>query len=548
MGVCVALGEYPIIRYFRPANPPPSHEAAILCSHLARFVQDELDLYAKFHDDFPPASSRPRGNLFILDRSLDLMAPLLHEFTYQAMAHDLLPIHDSVKVTYRTIINQGTAAQEEKDLEISEKDKIWTDNRHRHMKDTIEKLMSEFQRFLDANPHFTRQATQESAGAGLNVIKDMLAGLPEFQQTKEAYALHLGMATESMNKFERHKLPDLASVEQVRGLFMNTVHRLTCKILATGLDEDHKKPKGIADQVIRMLDEPEVIPPDRLRLLMLYVLYRDGIMPADMQKLIAHAQLPPSDQTSITNLELLGALTSRKLKDPRPKSAPLFDKKQINPASDEYSLSRYEPVLQTLLENASAGTLSSDTFPYTKPPLDLGSESAPTVTSLRAAKPTWARSRTNVATENRQRFIVFIAGGATYSEARVCYDSGARMSKEVYMITSHMQTPQLFARQLADLSQDRRRLGLPADLPKKQAPSHLFEPERQAAPQQQPQAQQQRQAPLNAQMASMNLNGRQSQPSAHVMAPQANSSAKLTKEYEGEKKDKKSRLGFIKKF
>lgn len=215
VGVCVALGEYPVIRYYRPPSPAPSHEAAILCSHLARFVQDELDLYAKFHEDFPPMSNRPRGTLFILDRSLDLFAPILHEFTYQAMAHDLLPIRDGDKVSFRTLINDGQPDQQEKDLEIAEKDKIWVENRHRHMKDTIERIMADFHKFLDANPNFTAQSGKDGATAGLNAIKDMLAGLPEFQQTKEAYALHLGMATESMNRFQKYKLPDLASVEQV---------------------------------------------------------------------------------------------------------------------------------------------------------------------------------------------------------------------------------------------------------------------------------------------------------------------------------------------
>ena len=42
----------------------------------------------------------------------------------------------------------------------------------------------------------------------------------------------------------------------------------------------------------------------------------------------------------------------------------------------------------------------------------------------------------------------------------------------------------------------------------------------------------------------MNLNGRPSP----AFAPQANSSAKLTKEYDPDRKDKKSRLGFMKKF
>ncbi len=212
VGTCVALGEYPTIRYYRPRAP--IHEASILCSHLARFVQDELDLYAKFHNDFPPPSNRPRGSLYILDRSIDLFSPLLHEFSYQAMAHDLLPIQENDKITYRVTINEGQRDQEIKDIAISEKDKIWVENRHRHMKDVIEKLMADFQRFIKDNPNFTNKAGDEG-GNSLNAIKDMLAGLPQFQEMKEAYALHLGMAQECMNRFQSWKLGDLSSVEQV---------------------------------------------------------------------------------------------------------------------------------------------------------------------------------------------------------------------------------------------------------------------------------------------------------------------------------------------
>lgn len=49
----------------------------------------------------------------------------------------------------------------------------------------------------------------------LNSIKDMLAGLPQFQQGKEAYSLHLSMAQECMTIFQQRKLADIASVEQV---------------------------------------------------------------------------------------------------------------------------------------------------------------------------------------------------------------------------------------------------------------------------------------------------------------------------------------------
>lgn len=186
-------------------------------------------MYAQYHPDFPPPSNRPRGALFITDRSMDLASPFLHEFTYQAMAHDLLQIRDGDKVSYKAIINEGQHDQEEKEIDITESDKIWVENRHRHMKDTIEKIMGDFQKFMDENPQFTNKDSENATS--LNAIKDMLAGLPEFQSMKEAYSLHLSMAQECMSIFQSHKLPDLASVEQVS--FDLELHRKCLLIFAS---------------------------------------------------------------------------------------------------------------------------------------------------------------------------------------------------------------------------------------------------------------------------------------------------------------------------
>ncbi|KAF2265789.1 Sec1-like protein [Lojkania enalia] len=471
-GVCVALGEYPTIRYYQPRNA--FHEANVLCSHLARFVQEKLDMYAQFNPDFPPQSSRPRGALYITDRSMDLFAPFLHEFTYQAMAHDLLNVKEADKITYRTVINEGQPDAEEKDMELSEKDRIWVENRHRHMKDTIDKLMGDFRKFIEDNAHFTNQDSQNIAGMnGLNAIKDMIAGLPQFQEMKEAYSLHLTMAQECMDLFQKHKLPDLASVEQC---------------LATGLDEDFRKPKNMADQVVRALDEPNVVPADRLRLIALYVLYKDGILPTDLQKLLFHAQLPSADGEVVRNLDLLGARVVKALKEKRDSLPPLFPRKSAPPPNaEEYALSRFTTAVHELLEEHVRGTLAQDIFPYTKPEVDGPDPSAQdnvSAASLRSAKPTWAKSRLT-SVEPRQRVIVFVAGGATYSESRSCYEISQKTSRDIFLVTSHMMKPALYLRQLGDLSQDRRRLGLPQDAPKPKAPAHLFEkpePPRPVAP------------------------------------------------------------------
>ena len=42
--------------------------------------------------DFPPESPFKRAVLIIVDRSMDMVTPLVHEFTYQAMMNDLLVV------------------------------------------------------------------------------------------------------------------------------------------------------------------------------------------------------------------------------------------------------------------------------------------------------------------------------------------------------------------------------------------------------------------------------------------------------------------------
>ena len=88
---------------------------------------------------------------------MDLFAPLIHEFTYQAMVHELLPLKDGDKTIYTTILNQGAPNQEERDMELGEKDKIWVENRHLHMKDLLEKLVADFNKFRAENPQFSEE-------------------------------------------------------------------------------------------------------------------------------------------------------------------------------------------------------------------------------------------------------------------------------------------------------------------------------------------------------------------------------------------------------
>lgn len=100
----------------------------------------------------------------ITDRTMDLFAPLIHEFTYQAMVHDLLPVIDGDRSSFKTVLNQGTATEEEREMVLGEEDKIWLENRHLHMKDLLDKLVADFNKFRADNPQFAERSVSSMPG------------------------------------------------------------------------------------------------------------------------------------------------------------------------------------------------------------------------------------------------------------------------------------------------------------------------------------------------------------------------------------------------
>ena len=59
-------------------------------------MQQKLEIRARREGVFD--RSRPRPVMFIVDRSFDVVAPLIHEFFYQAMLNDLMEVENGTKV------------------------------------------------------------------------------------------------------------------------------------------------------------------------------------------------------------------------------------------------------------------------------------------------------------------------------------------------------------------------------------------------------------------------------------------------------------------
>ncbi|KAI8848072.1 Sec1-like protein, partial [Chytridium lagenaria] len=194
VSVLSTLGERPFIRYYDPSGSGSSFS-----QRVAQALDNELDELQKNDPDYPPKSSHKRAIMIIVERPFDLMAPFLHEFTYQAMINDLL------------VTDGGKYAA------LDETDQIWMLIRYWHFAEAVEYIRDTFNRFLTENKAALTAMGHEESLEGiqnLNQLKDTLTSLPEFQEMKSKFSVHINICQECRSLFERRKLDSLAAVEQ----------------------------------------------------------------------------------------------------------------------------------------------------------------------------------------------------------------------------------------------------------------------------------------------------------------------------------------------
>jgi syntaxin-binding protein 1 len=138
--VMITLGEYPNIRHYnRPSKFSTSTEKS-MSSQLAKYVQIELDAVSKADSSYPPRSRNPRPILLIVDRSIDVLAPLMHEFSYNALSMDLVGLKNG-----KYMDEKNTACYMDDSDEVWELVKTW------HIAKVLEYIHSEVENFVGSN-------------------------------------------------------------------------------------------------------------------------------------------------------------------------------------------------------------------------------------------------------------------------------------------------------------------------------------------------------------------------------------------------------------
>ena len=424
---CITLNEHPCIRY---------QASSKLAQEVGSYLNDYLKQYRKanpkgaFNGD-DAQGERERAQLLLCDRTLDPLSPVMHEYTYQAMAYDLLNVEGDNVISYSSVNNKNES--EVKKALLGESDVLWTEFRHDHIYKVIEKIKTRMTDILQNN-----SGAALASGKGKELaISDMAAAvkqLPEFKQTMSKLSQHTALAQQCMDAFGKQNLMEVSQCEQT---------------VSTCQDEDGGDVKGTRLHAT-VLEKLKSMKGKALkkRLIAVYVTSQRSATQAEIASLMDAASMGPNEQRFIQNLNSLCAQTKAAAVAETAKGgmfSTIFGSRKASmkiaaTAEGEYVDTRHVGVLKGCMEQLINGELPLDKFPAMGPSISSSSEAKANAKSMRryGANNRWGKRESNI---SGSRVLCFMVGGMAYSEMRAGYELQSQHSKEVIVGSTHFCSP-----------------------------------------------------------------------------------------------------------
>eukprot|EP00005_Dracoamoeba_jomungandri_P004389 CAMPEP_0174258166 /NCGR_PEP_ID=MMETSP0439-20130205/7217_1 /TAXON_ID=0 /ORGANISM="Stereomyxa ramosa, Strain Chinc5" /LENGTH=551 /DNA_ID=CAMNT_0015341577 /DNA_START=58 /DNA_END=1709 /DNA_ORIENTATION=- len=351
--VLLALRVCPVVRYEKS-----SEFAHMVAEDVVYFMKEEAELFKWRREQSAPV-------LLIVDRSTDPITPLLHQWTYQAMVHELLGIKNN-RVDMRGV--PGIRKEMQEIVLSTETDTFYRENIFSNFGDlgiNLKKLVDEFQARTKSNTNIQ----------SLDDMKNFLDEYPEFQKLSGNVTKHVSLMGELSRLVDFRALLDVSEVEQ----------ELACQ----RDHSDHFK------KITQILEDQRISKEDCFKLVLLYVLrYSDGSNQKALNFLKEKLSECGVDQDSLTLINSLhGSARAKEQMQGNLFESSTFLKiasrsiRGLKGVSNIYT--QHDPILKSTVENLIAGKLKESDYPF----VSAKSDTCPT------------------------KIVVFMVGGATYEEA-----------------------------------------------------------------------------------------------------------------------------------
>ncbi|XP_052144990.1 probable protein transport Sec1a [Oryza glaberrima] len=420
---------------------------------------------SKLKTSIPDYPQTETCELLIVDRSVDQIAPIIHEWTYDAMCHDLLCM-DGNKYVHEVPSKNGSST-EKKDVLLEDHDPIWVELRHAHIADASERLHDKMSNFVSKNKAAQLQQARTGGEISNRDLQKMVQALPQYSDQIEKLSLHVEIAGKLNSIIREQGLRDVGQLEQDL-VFGDAGTKELINFLRTQL--------GVSRE-------------NKLRLLMIYAAINPEKFESDKgEKLMQLAGLSTDDMIAVSNMRCLCGPDTKKssgggftLKfDVHKKKHGL--RKERTGEESTWALSRFYPVLEDLIEKLSKGELPKDEYycmndpspSFHGLPMSSSVRTSPAhqpAHSMRSRRTggTWARPRgsddgyssdsvlkhsSSDFKKLGQRIFVFVIGGATRSELRAVHKLTSKLKREVILGSSSLDDPPQFITKLKMMSVD----------------------------------------------------------------------------------------------
>ncbi|XP_028114010.1 SNARE-interacting protein KEULE-like isoform X1 [Camellia sinensis] len=449
-----SLREFPLVRYHAAKSLDPTTMTTFRDLIPTKLAAGVWNCLMKYKADLPNFPQTETCELLIVDRSVDQIAPVIHEWTYDAMCHDLLNM-DGNKYVHE-IPGKAGGVPEKKEVLLEDHDPIWLELRHAHIADASERLHEKMISFVSRNKAAQiHHGSRDGGEISTRDLQKMVQALPQYSEQIDKLSLHVDIAGKINNIVKEMGLKELGQLEQD---------------LVFG-------DAGTKDVINFLRTNQDVTRENKLRLLMIYAAcYPEKFEDDKITKLMELARLPPEDMNAVNNMRLLEGSSDTKKSSTGAFSLKFDVHKNKHAARKDrtgeqvmWQLSRFYPMVEELIEKLSKGELPKDDYPCMNDPsptfhgtsrtASVQTNQAPAPHSMRQRRATWARPRdsedgyssdsilrhaSSDFKKMGQRIFVFIVGGATRSELRVCHKLTAKLNREVVLGSSSLDDPPQF--------------------------------------------------------------------------------------------------------